>query len=95
MDGMIHRIITKRHEELEGAILMAITEIGKDNEITVVDMNETAIANALMNATPGKPVIPWDRLTKGYCCPKCFLSVYMTDKYCSECGKKLDWSDEK
>ena len=27
-------------------------------------------------------------------CPKCKKEVYPTNKYCSRCGQKLDWSDE-
>lgn len=33
----------------------------------------------------------WDEPT----CPKCKSLVIYGDKYCRECGQKLDWSDEK
>ncbi len=28
-------------------------------------------------------------------CPKCKSSVDGADKFCSECGQRLDWSDEE
>lgn len=29
----------------------------------------------------------------GYICPNCYTHVAQLDKYCSECGMKLDWSN--
>ena len=29
----------------------------------------------------------------GYICPNCYTHVAQLDKYCSECGMKLDWNN--
>ena len=29
----------------------------------------------------------------GYICPNCYTHVVQLDKYCSECGMKLDWNN--
>lgn len=29
----------------------------------------------------------------GYICPNCYTHVTQLDKYCSECGMKLDWNN--
>ena len=36
-----------------------------------------------------KPLKPIDS-----CCQTCELEVFRTDKFCSECGQKIDWESE-
>lgn len=101
MDGFkqIHEIIDyvsiQRSKSLEEKILCEIFKIIEENQtLTLVKLNEKAIVHALLNAIPSKPHLPWDSMTKVYSCPACIMSVDESDKYCSNCGKKLDWSDE-
>lgn len=45
--------------------------------------------------TPKKPIelINDERSTTHNCCPKCEVEVDF--RYCSDCGQRLDWSDEE
>jgi hypothetical protein len=91
---VIEHISVTRKEKLNDAVLGEINQIAKDNEIfTIISLNEKAIVMALCNAIPSKPHIPWDSITKLYSCPACIMSVSESENYCSNCGKRLDWSD--
>lgn len=90
----IEHIRVQRGKVIDDIVLGEIRQIAKENEIfTTISLNERAIVIALSNAIPSKPHIPWDSMTKSYICPACIMSVSEGDKYCSSCGKKLDWSD--
>ncbi len=93
---VVEHISVQRSKKIDDAILGEIEQIAIDNEIfTIISLNEKAIVEALRNATPSKPYMPWDSMTKDYNCPACMMSVSKSDKYCSDCGKKLDWSEEE
>ena len=57
---------------------------------------------ALEKQMPKKPklVTRLGEIIKFYPCPFCstpekYIQVYPNQKYCVECGQKLDWSDEE
>ena len=57
---------------------------------------ETAI-NALEKQIPKKPHKNFEKFSGVWCsCGKYFGKGYFVDKlsYCTDCGQKLDWSDE-
>ena len=96
---LIERICVQRSKRLDDAIFGEINEIIKENEhLTVVDLNEKAIVEALEKQIPKKPEHEdgvWS------ICPACGGSVpndieeavnHETD-YCSHCGQALDWSE--
>lgn len=93
---VVEYISVQRSKKIDDAILGEIEQIATDNGIlTTVYLNENAIVRALCNAIPSKPHIPWDSMTTLYSCPACIMSVDESDNYCSNCGKKLDWSEEE
>ena len=95
LSHIIEKIQVQRGKVIDDVVLGEIHQIAKENEIlTTVVLNERAIVCALSNAIPSKPHLPWDSMTKLYSCPACIMSVDESDKYCSNCGKKLDWSDK-
>ncbi len=97
LDKLIEHIQVVRNKSFDEAVLGEITKMATEHGIfTEVALNEKAIVHALSNAIPSKPhPLRMDDLTYGYSCPACIMSVDESDKYCNNCGKKLDWSDEK
>lgn len=71
---------------------------GKNNIIEVRDYVEFVgvATESLEKQIAKKPV----RYTGGFKCPSCnydgiiYLESDGTDKYCCDCGQKLDWGDE-
>ena len=55
--------------------------------------NKEDVEEALEKQTPQKPFVPWDSINKTPICPSCQFGVVATQKYCDECGQKLDWGD--
>ena len=53
-------------------------------------------ADALEKQIPKKPIMIKDVAETYYICPECEWEVdKFDDKYCSDCGQKLDWSSEE
>ena len=91
---VIEHISLERNKILDDCVLGEIRQIAKDNDLfTIISLNENAIVMALSNAIPSKPHLLWDGITKVYSCPVCIMSVSESYNFCSNCGKKLDWSD--
>ena len=92
----VENLYILREKEKDAAVFGEITKIATENGIdTYLTLNEKAIIDAFQKQIPGKPHIPWDSMTKVYSCPVCIMSVSESDKYCSNCGKKLDWSEQE
>lgn len=54
------------------------------------------IAEALEKQIPKKPIMVKDRAETYYICSECEMEVdKFDDNYCSDCGQKLDWSNEE
>lgn len=67
---------------------------GKQDEF---GRNKDLLQELVDKATPMKIKEEWvggedDDYVK-YLCPKCHIDLYMNEKYCDNCGQKLDWSD--
>lgn len=101
MYEVIDRILIERKENLDNAIFGVIKEIIDGNEcLTTVELNETAIVNALKKQIPKKCVdgrYPWA------ICPTCGGSVNTEivqehiqnceTSYCEHCGQAIDWNE--
>lgn len=89
----------KVHEQLEENISGTITQIALENGIKYeYAINKSFVVDALMKATPKKPIGEFDSVPH-WRCPRCNRAVvlYETDtKYphCQWCGQNLKWSDE-
>jgi hypothetical protein len=99
LDELIERIAVQRAKHMDDAILGEINEIIKENEhLTVVNLNEKAIVEALEKQIPKKAI---DDGTQFAICPECGASVNKDieqvyngeTSYCICCGQALDWSD--
>ena len=92
---IIERICVQRSKRLDDAIFGEINEIIKENEhLTVVDLNEKAIVEALEKQIPKRPL----SISGNYylpVCPECKQLVDDTELHCSACGQALDWSDSE
>ena len=92
MYEVIDRILIQRKENLDNAILGVIKEIIDGNEcLTTVELNETAIVNALKKQIPRKPL----PIAGDYdlpICPECKQLIDDTEFYCSTCGQAIDWN---
>ena len=92
---LIERICVQRSKRLDDAIFGEINEIIKENEhLTVVDLNEKAIVEALEKQIPKKPLC----IAGDYdlpVCPECKQLIDDTELHCSTCGQKIDWSDNE
>lgn len=87
------RVEEKIDEEVFGVINRIMSENGFENTTEFV-INKSFVIDALMKATPRRPFIPWDSISRMHSCPECLLSVMQGINFCDNCGQKLDWSDE-
>lgn len=76
-----------------------MSTIGLSNEAAkrVVEARDMAI-NALEKQIPKKPHKNFEKFSGVWCsCGKYLGKGYFIDKpsYCTDCGQKLDWSDEE
>ncbi len=90
----IHECVVKVNEkfdeEIFGICNQILTESGVKSEFV---LNKDFIVNAVKKATASKPLF----IVGDYdlpICPECKQMVEDSENYCSECGQKLDWSDE-
>lgn len=93
--GFVNNVIAKRAKAIDDAVCAVIrdiaTEQGLDTEIILYEEN---IVKAIANYTPQKPI------EDGYydlpcVCPSCGMDLSNNKpKYCSDCGQRIDWSDE-
>ena len=96
---IVDKISVRRDKNLNDAVLGEIREIATENGISrEVVLDERAIVNALVKATPTKPYPHdlWELGTvKGYTCPYCGYDypINYTDPYCSKCGQCIDRSN--
>ena len=93
---VIERICVQRAKHLDDAVFGEIKEIIKEHEhITVVNLNEKAIVDALEKQTPKKLRVDDE---SWICCANCDETFYLhnkfnkMNKYCGNCGQALDWS---
>lgn len=87
---VVEYISVKRKERLENAIFGEIKEMVKDNKhFTTIELNETAIIDALKKQIPQKVIV------SGYIayCPHCkeVLETAESINYCTDCGQRLKW----
>ena len=71
--------------------------IGDGNWLGIQDILKDVelVEQALKRNEPMKVDSPKQYVGLGYSkCPKCGIPI-IQDCYCSNCGQKLDWSDEK
>lgn len=103
---IIDRICVQRSKRLDDAVFGEIREIISENEhLTVVNLNEKAIVEALEKQMPKKPIkknpICYEKTKDGqesyayeYFCPMCDTKVNKEPHHCP-CGQALDWSDSE
>lgn len=98
---IVEKIVVQRAKALDDAILGEINKIINENgHLTVVELNEKAIVEALEKQIPKKPIddrYPWS------ICPVCGGSMNLEHiqehiqnqevSHCEHCGQKIDWSD--
>ena len=96
---IIDRICVQRSKRLDDAVFGEIREIISENEhLTVVNLNEKAIVEALEKQTAKKLRIDDEHWL---CCPNCDETFYLHNKFdkrqsfCGKCGQALDWSDSE
>ena len=79
------RVCCKIVEEQDALIMQTVSEVGF-SEITI---DRSKVVEAFTNYTARKPIekFPFDL------CPSCNTVVSEHNKFCSECGQKLDWRD--
>ena len=80
-------------------IRLNMSTIGLSNEAAkrVVEARDMSI-NALEKQIPKKPHKNFEKFSGVWCsCGKYLGKGYFIDKpsYCTDCGQKLDWSDEE
>ena len=104
LSELIERICVQRAKHLDDAVFGEIKEIIKENELlTVVNLNEKAIVDALKKQIPKKPIkknpICYQKTKDGqehyaysYYCPNCDTNVNTEGHHCP-CGQAIDWSD--
>ena len=98
MSTVVEKIIIERNKTVDNAILGEIRKIAVENGIeTKIILNEKAIVNAIQKQTPLKAKISlkgttdWNTRCR---CPSCNKDLFYGQKYCSECGQKIDWGIE-
>lgn len=82
----LDRINCRIVEQQDELIMQAVSSVGF-SEIT---LDRSKVVEAFTKYTAKKPTekFPFDL------CPSCNEVVSEHNKFCSECGQKLDWSDE-
>lgn len=97
--SMVEKIIIERNKTVDNAILGEIQKIAVENGIeTKIILNEKAIVNAIQKQTPLKAKISLNGTTdwNTRCrCPSCGNYIFDSQKYCAECGQRIDWGDKK
>lgn len=99
----IEQIAIERAKALDRAIVGEIQEIALEHGIEKkIVLNEDFIVSALNKQIPKKPVSTTHNLLNGFSCPNCGLKILFEDKqgfitgnkqrYCDNCGQKIDWS---
>lgn len=89
---LIYKFSVSFRDDIENKIIQEIIKEAKAEGITdVVLLNKPAIIEALKKQTAMKPK------DEGWLyCPVCGKDVCVEKpKYCSDCGQKLDWSEEE
>ena len=99
LDSLIERISIERAKKVDELILGEITQIAEANGIdTRIVLNEKKIVIALRRQVPQKAKISlhgstdWNTRCR---CPACDKDLFDSQKYCSECGQRIDWGDKK
>lgn len=96
---VVEYISVKRKERLENAVFGEIKEMVKGNEhFTMIELNETAIIDALKKQIPIKPYTRdlWELGTAmGYFCPTCGYDfpVNYFEPHCCKCGQAIKYTD--
>lgn len=97
--SMVDKIIIERNKNVDSAALMEIRKMAIENGIeTKFILNEKAIMNALVKQIPQKAKITlhgttdWNTRCR---CPICDKDLFDSQKYCTECGQRIDWWDKK
>lgn len=92
------------HEQLEDEIFGVCTQIAIANGIKCeYSISKEFVVEALKMAIAIKPTEQGEQKAKTLLgemwlnngkCPNCHLKVVEIEKYCCECGQKLDWSED-
>lgn len=99
LDSFIEKISIERAKKVDELILGEITQIAEENGVdTRIVLNEKNIVIALMRQVPQKAKISlhgttdWNTRCR---CPSCNKDLFDGQKYCSECGQRIDWGELK
>ena len=111
IEQIVEEIIVKRNAFVDKTIIAEIERIAKDNGLlTIVELNETAIVDALKKQTPKRPRYYGTKFRQrgqrygelvtiepAYNCPNCNCTVWGLDKdrNCKHCGQALEWSENE
>lgn len=94
-NGYIHDIVMNAYigavDSFNRSVEAAIINMAKDVGLTdVVLLDKTNILRALKNYAPAKPIrVNFDM------CSSCGTPVRDLDKFCRECGQRIDWGREE
>lgn len=92
---LIEKIVIERNKKVDSEILGEIQRIAVENGIeTKIILNEKNVVDAIKKQMPQKVNISLKGTTdfNTKCnCPICRKIVFDGQKYCSNCGQKLDW----
>ena len=77
--------------------LLAFRNVSEEEQPTIFDLFHSeifALQELIDKKTPMKPTKIKGEIIKYYKCPNCGSMIRCYDNHCSECGQKLDWSNE-
>lgn len=94
------KVLDHTYAEIDEAIVSAFEKIGEKYH-PVIYIDESKVLEMLEKSKAEKPHIldkDWNPIrqeTIEWVCPNCKkrFMTYSRNKYCSECGQKLDWED--
>lgn len=99
MSSIVEKIVVERNQKVDSAVLGEIQQIAVENGLeTKIVLNEKNVADALRKQIPQKVNISLKGTTDWTTrcrCPSCGNYIFDSQKYCAECGQRIDWGDKK
>lgn len=98
LDSGVHRVTQKMCtqivDEYDNFLVQQIANTARENGIgELFVLNKKTIMDALSKQMPKKPVDLAKSELYGRCAV-CGKAVHVGERYCDQCGQKLDWGEE-
>ena len=78
--------------DFDKCIKDGVEQAMKECELTI----GMTLKEAVERQIPKEPYTMWDCPKDNHYCPQCARLIFLNgQKYCTECGQALDWSDTK